>query len=198
MKWELKPDKYMSEHEVKGLLKSTEDKALADISKGRSTWVRVWMLIDLVCSSGLRVAEIANLRVRDINLKGREPFINVVDGKCHKQRLVYIPNKLVKHIKEYVKRYDLEPEDYLLTSSHGKAFSRSGLQKHFKTACRVAGLPGHYSIHSARHTYATMLYSQTRDLRLIQRLLGHSSIVTTSVYADCTKGSILQAVNDTF
>jgi site-specific recombinase XerD len=186
----------MSENEVRKLRKATEDKAIADMVKGRTTWVRIWMLIDLATKSGLRVAEIANLTVNDLSL-GKEPCIHVV-GKGNKKRIVYIDSKLKKHLKEYIKSHDMKNEDHLLKSSHGKPFTTRALQKHFKSALKVSGLSESYSIHSARHSYATVLYAQTKDLRLIQKQLGHSSVTTTSVYADCTKENIMQAVNDAF
>ena len=196
MKWNLTPDKFMSESEVKRLLKVSEDKMLADKMKGRCSWIRIHMLISLACKSGLRVAEIANIRIKDMNLS-KEPYLSVI-GKGNKHRVVYISNDLKKQIKEHIKAFDLKGDDFLLTSSHGKAYSRRGLQKHFKNVCRLAGLPMHYSIHSCRHSYATKLYQSSKDLRLVQKQLGHSSVNTTCVYADCSRETILDAVNGVF
>jgi len=196
MKWELQPNKFMSESEVKKLRKVTEDKNLADLAKGRKTWVRIWMLIDLATKTGLRVAEIASLKISDLSL-GKEPYLHVT-GKGNKKRIVYIDKGLRKHLKEYIKSQGLNEQDYLLISSHRKPFSIRALQKHFKSAIKTANLSEHFSIHSARHSYATHLYAKTKDLRLIQKQLGHSSVTTTSVYSDCTKEDILDAVNEAF
>jgi len=196
MKWQLQADKFMSESEVKRLLKTSEDKALLDKLKGRTTWIRIHMLVSLACKTGLRVAEMSNIRISDLDL-GKEPCISVI-GKGGKHRVVYISNALRKQIKDYIRSFDLEQDDFLLTSSHGKRFSRRALQKHFKNVCKLAGLPEHYSIHSCRHSYATQLYRSTKDLRLIQRQLGHSSVQTTCVYADCSRETILEGVNNAF
>jgi site-specific recombinase XerD len=196
MKWELKNDKYMTKDEVRALRKGTEDRAAADLFKGRTTWPRIWMLIDLATCSGLRVAEIANLKVADITLK-RDAFLTVI-GKGKKKRDVQINSNLVKHIKKHIKREGLKEDDYLLTSSHGKGYGTRGLQLHFKTACKITGLPKYYSIHSARHTYGTMLYSSTKDLREVQQQLGHSKPSTTAIYASALKEDISKDVNKVF
>jgi|APSaa5957512622_1039677.scaffolds.fasta_scaffold75375_1 site-specific recombinase XerD len=196
MGWELGNDKYMAEDELKTLRKSTEDKSLADLAKGRTTWPRIWMLIDLATCSGLRVAEMASLKVKDISFKN--PPSMYVLGKGNKERDVGINNNLVKHIKTHIKQEELSDDDHLLTSSHGKPYTTRALQKHFKTAAKVAGLPAHYSIHSTRHTYGTLLYRNTRNLRQIQKQLGHAKPSTTAIYADVTKEDIAKDVNKVF
>lgn len=90
------------------------------------------------------------------------------------------------------------PEDFVLISSHGQKFSTRGLQYAFKVAIREAGLPNYYSIHACRHSYGTHLYQRTKDLRLVQKQLGHASITTTTVYADVTIEATVEAVNGLF
>jgi site-specific recombinase XerD len=106
----------------------------------------------------------------------------------------------MKHLSEYLKWKRLldEPkgdDDPLLMSSHGRAYSTRTLQYAFKVALKEAGLPKYYSIHACRHSYGTYLYQKTKDLRLVQKQLGHSSITTTTVYADVTVEETLEAVN---
>jgi len=196
MKWTLSPDKFMSDQETKKLLKVSESMCLADKAKERQTFVRVHMFISLAVKTGLRVAEIANIRISDICL-GREPCLHVL-GKGNKQRAVYISNSLKKQIKRYIRQNDLTENDYLLTSSHQKPFTTRALQKHFKNVARLAGLPSHYSIHSCRHSYGTQLYRSTKDLRLVQKMLGHSSPATTAIYSHVCREDFLTAVNETF
>jgi site-specific recombinase XerD len=80
-------------------------------------------------------------------------------------------------------------------SSHRKAYSTRTLQYAFKVSLKEARLPKYYSIHASRHSYGTYLYQKTKDLRLVQKQLGHSSITTTTVYADVTVEETLDAVN---
>jgi site-specific recombinase XerD len=198
-KWTLDRQKFLSEAEVKKLRRVVEDKALADLQKGRTTWPRFWMIVDLAVSAGLRVSEIAGLRVGNLYLNSREPRIQVT-GKGQKTRDVFISRELMKHLSQYLKwkRSLDEPlgdDDPLLMSSHGKAYSTRTLQYAFKRSIKEAGLPRYYSIHACRHSYGTYLYQKTKDLRLVQKQLGHSSITTTTVYADVTVEETLDAVN---
>jgi len=198
-KWTLDRQKFMSDVEVKKLRRVLEDKALADLQKGRTTWPRFWMAIDLAISAGLRVSEIAGLQVGNLFLNSREPRLQVT-GKGQKTRDVFISKGLMKHLSEYLKWKRLldEPkgdDDPLLMSSHGKAYSTRTLQYAFKVSLKEAGLPKYYSIHACRHSYGTYLYRKTKDLRLVQKQLGHSSITTTTVYADVTVEETLEAVN---
>jgi site-specific recombinase XerD len=197
--WTLDRQKFLSEIEVKKLRRILEDKALADLSKGRTTWPRFWMAIDLAISAGLRVSEIAGLKVGNLFLNSRVPRLQVT-GKGQKTRDVFISKELMKHLSEYLKWKRLldepkENDDPLLMSSHGKAYSTRTLQYAFKVSLKEAGLPKYYSIHACRHSYGTYLYQKTKDLRLVQKQLGHSSITTTTVYADVTVEETLEAVN---
>jgi site-specific recombinase XerD len=198
-KWTLDRQKFLSEVEVKKLRRVVEDKALADLQKGRTTWPRFWMVVDLAVSAGLRVSEIAGLKVGNLYLNSREPRLQVT-GKGQKTRDVFISRELMKHLSQYLKwkRSLDEPlgdDDPLLMSSHGKAYSTRTLQYTFKVSLKEARLPKYYSIHASRHAYGTHLYQKTKDLRLVQKQLGHSSITTTTVYADVTVEETLDAVN---
>jgi site-specific recombinase XerD len=201
-KWTLDRQKFLSESEVKKLRRVIEDKALADLQKGRTTWPRFWMTIDLAVSAGLRVSEIANLRVDNLYLNSKEPRLRVT-GKGNRTRDVFISRDLMKHLSNFLewKRTMNEPIDedaFLLISSHGKSYSTRALQYAFKTSIKESGLPSYYSIHSLRHSYGTYLYQKTKDLRLVQKQLGHSSIATTTIYSDVTMEETLEAVNGLF
>jgi len=106
----------------------------------------------------------------------------------------------MKHLSEYLKWKRLlnEPtgdDDPLLMSSHRKPYSTRTLQYAFKRSIKEAGLPSTYSIHACRHSYGTYLYQKTKNLRLVQKQLGHSSITTTTVYTDVPMEETIDAVN---
>ena len=84
--WVLEREKYMNESEVRKVRKYLEDKALADLAKGRTRNVRVWAVIDFALGTGARVAEISNVRIKDLDLQKKEPKI-LIHGKGGKQRL---------------------------------------------------------------------------------------------------------------
>lgn len=172
------------------LLKTCKDKADLDLIYGRETWIKRYMLVDLALFTGLRVAEIANLTIGDINLKANDQYLIVRKGKRGKKRDVYLDKELVKHLKTFItwkkKTMGEEVENFspLFTGRDGKHCAVITLMKSFKRAIEESNLPLHFSIHSARHTYATFLLHTTNNLRYVQKQLGHSNISMTALYAD--------------
>jgi site-specific recombinase XerD len=200
-KWDVTPKKYLTQSEQAQLVKRTEDRAIIDLARGRKTWVRVWMLVDFALFTGLRVSELANIRIDDLKLSGSERTLLVRQGKGSKSRLVFIDINLSRHIKTFIQwkktaGESTVPEAYLLTpSKQARRYTRHGIGKQFILARDNAKLPGRYSIHSLRHTYATYLLKQTGDLRLVQQQLGHASPSVTAVYAKALPETIAKAVN---
>jgi site-specific recombinase XerD len=199
-KWELTRDKYMSLDEVRRLRRTSEDRALADLAKGRTSAVRAWAVVDLALSTGLRVSEIAEIKTSDLTLNGPEPQLAVRNGKGGKPRTVTLPQDLKRHLREFLAwkkrlKEPTRPEDYLFVSERGKKFTTRGLQLLFKRAAEKAGLPPHFSIHACRHSYGTYLYQKTKDLRLVQDQLGHSTPVVTQVYSHITPEERVRSVN---
>ena len=200
--WSLDRTKYMTAVEVTELRRIIEDLANEDLEHGRTTWPRFWMALDLALGAGLRVSEIAGLRIGNLYFNQREPRLRVT-GKGKKVRDVFISNTLMNHLTEYLswKRLMEEPMDpqaRVLVSSHRKPYSVRTLQYAFKVCTRKAGLPSYYSIHACRHSYGTILYRNTKNLRLVQKQLGHSSITTSTVYADVSVEETMVAVNGLF
>ena len=187
--YEISRAKFFDTDERKTILTVSEDKANADLAKGRTTWPTRWMLVHLAFYSGLRVSEIAALTINDCKLQKTDPYIEVRNGKRNKSRDVYIDRVLAKHIKEYIKlkkTWDqpTEPDAPLFAGRGGKHVTTNNLSLSFKKAVKAAGLRDELSIHSARHTYATNLLEKTGNLRYTQKQLGHSHINMTSLYAD--------------
>jgi len=165
-KWTLDRTKYMTAPEVTELRRTIESKAQGDLERGRTTWPRFWMALDLALGAGLRVSEIAGLRIGNLYLNNGESRMRVL-GKGQKVRDVFISNGLTKHLSDYLlwKRLmaePMDPEAVVLVSSHRKPYSTRTLQYAFKVCLRVAGLPAYYSIHACRHSYGTLLYRSCR------------------------------------
>lgn len=201
-RWTIDRQKFLSQTEIRKLRRTLEDKSIADLQKGRTTWPRFWIAIDLALSAGLRVSEIAGLKIENIYLNNHEPRLRVT-GKGNRTRDVFISKDLMKHISEYLEwkkviGESVEPEIHLLLSSHNKPYSTRTLQYAFKKALKLADLPPYYSIHACRHSYGTYLYQKAKNLRMVQKQLGHSSITTTTVYADVSVQETLGAVNDLY
>lgn len=161
-----------------------------DMKDSRKTWVTRYMVVHLAVNSGLRVSEIAALKVSDLHLNGKENYLTVRRGKCGKRRDVYLDSELTNHLQEYLslkKRLWNEPTDTdapFFTGNGGKHYTTTALHISYKKAIEKAGLSRNYSIHSARHTYATLLLAKTGNIRFVQKQLGHASIAMTSLYAD--------------
>ena len=110
VRWELKREKYLTRDEVLKLRRTCEDRATADLAKGRIAGVRAWAVIDFASQTGLRVAELANVRIQDLELGGRQPCVWVVGGKGRKgtngkgpeREPVSLSRQLVKHLREHL------------------------------------------------------------------------------------------------
>lgn len=195
---ELTPDKFLSKDEVSRLLSTVEEKAIVDKAKGRKVWPKIEMMIRLALGTGMRVSELTNVKIKDVNLS-REPSVHVTDGKGGGSRNILISNDLKKRLKKFITAKGLHDDDYLL-NVNGRQYSTMGLQQQFKRAIGEAGVTTgdpeeEYSIHCLRHTFGTYLYEKEKDLRLVQRQLGHASITTTQIYAGVSKERTYEAVN---
>ena len=198
--WILTQEKFLKEEEVKRLRSFMEEKAIVAITKRQKKPVRDWALIDIALSAGLRASEIGNLKIKDIHVGKGENAIFVFEGKGKKSRLIKIGEKLKRHLKDFIlwKKSVYEPttpESYLFKSERNSKMQLSAIQKCFKTWAKQAGLKSRYSIHSLRHTYGTMMYRMSKDLRMVQKQLGHSSCRITEVYADVLSEDTERVVN---
>jgi site-specific recombinase XerD len=184
-------DKYLDRDQRDKLMATCKAESERDTWGGRKTWVTRYMVIHLSLYSGLRVSEIANLTIKDLHLCNiKDPYVFVKNGKGGRNRDVFIDRELVNHLKDYLDikkkgwHESTEPEAPLFVGHGGEAISAQALAHTFKQALKKAGLPDHYSIHSARHTFATYLLHTSQNLRYVQQRLGHSSLNMTSLYAD--------------
>jgi site-specific recombinase XerD len=137
----------------------------------------------LMLRCGLRVEEVANLRLQDLDLAQRR--ILVCQGKGNKDRVVYISPDAKRMLRSYLesRSSSTEKEIFLVNKGtcRGKPISVRGIQKRMEYYARKAGLA--ISCHHLRHTMATQLLNADADLVTIQDLLGHSRIKTTQRYA---------------
>ena len=180
---------YMDRDEVSRLRTVTEAWAITDLQAGRKTGVLVWAVVDTALQTGLRVSEIASLRYGDLDLcRGAIRVWRRKRRKPLRETLAISP-QLVKHLRDFVEWKKLvgQPtgtEDALFVGRRG-ALTVFGLQKIWKSAVRRAGLRKELSVHCARHTVAVHLLRKTRNLRQVQKQLGHADpAITANMYAD--------------
>jgi len=194
--WIITPDKYLATHEVIKLKRTCLELELVSRSRGNQILVRDTNLIILALGTGLRVSELSNLKIHHLYIGKGQSSIIVKNGKGNKDRIITISAKLKSRIKEYLE-YRKWTSSYLFASKRSNQMSRSAIQKVFKKIAAKAGLPPHHSIHSLRHTYATMLYkSSGYNLRMVQKQLGHANINTTTVYSDVMSDDLEKAVDN--
>ena len=192
--WIVSPEKFLTPDEVRTLRKALADAAALARVKGNQAPVRDQLIIELALGTGLRVSEMASLKVEDLFLKKGQNSLHVRNGKGGKDRLVQFSVALKTLILDYL-NYRKSPSPYLFASERGNQITASGIQQLFKKWVKKAGLPKQYSIHSLRHTYATRLYKAScYNLRLVQKQLGHSSVSTTQVYADTSSEDVDEAL----
>lgn len=140
-------------------------------------------ILEVLYSCGLRVSEAAGLRISHVHLD--EGFVDVI-GKGDKQRLVPMGEVAANAIRAYLEDRP-EPasrawDDYLFLSRFGKPLSRVSLFNLVKEQAMAAGIQKEISPHTFRHSFATHLIENGADLRTVQEMLGHESILTTEIY----------------
>ena len=141
-------------------------------------------MLEVLYSCGLRVSELVNLKISDIFPD--EQFIRVF-GKGSKQRLVPIGEPALKAIRLYREIRDAGPvqkaaEDILFLNRRGGKLSRVAVFNVVKEQATLAGIKKEISPHTFRHSFATHLVENGADLRVVQEMLGHESILTTEIY----------------
>jgi len=183
--------RYMDTDEVHRLRKVTEAFAIADKARGRLRGVLAWGLVDTVLSTGLRVSELARLRVGDIDFK--RGALRVVRSKKRrpKAETLAVGAELLAHLREFLIWKDAP----LFWGKRG-GLGVLGLQRLWKRAIHEAGLPSELSIHAGRHTLAVHLLRRTRNLRQVQKQLGHATpTITANLYADVSFADMQGGLN---
>jgi integrase/recombinase XerD len=137
-------------------------------------------------AGGLRVSEIVNLKIKDIDSK--RMMIHIHGAKGKKDRMVPLSRKLLETLREYYLQY--KPTEYIFEGQFGNHYSARSAQQIMQEAKQAAGITKKGSVHILRHSYATHLMEGGTDIRIIQELLGHNSIKTTMLYTHVSKKDI--------
>ena len=154
-----------------------------DLSTGQGH--RNKAIIETLYACGLRVSELINLKIS--NYFPDIEFIKVI-GKNNKERIIPIGSEAIKNIDIYIKNYRNKikiqkgNEDYIFLNRRGKKLSRIMIYHIIKELSKLAGIKKNISPHTFRHSFATHLVEGGADLRAVQEMLGHESILTTEIY----------------
>ncbi|MCP3927852.1 MAG: site-specific tyrosine recombinase XerD [Bacteroidetes bacterium] len=143
-------------------------------------------MLETLYASGLRVSELINLRLSNLFLD--IGFLKVI-GKNNKERIVPIGEDAIKHIRLYIQgvrrlqnNIQSEYENFLFLNRRGKKLTRVMVFTIVKEAAKAVGIPKKVSPHTFRHSFATHLIEGGADLKAVQDMLGHESIITTEIY----------------
>lgn len=144
------------------------------------------LIIALAYGAGLRVSEVAQLSVRDIDFD--RVCLHIKQGKGARDRLTILPESLFQALRQWVA--GKQPQDPVFDSLRGGRLTTETLQKIVKQAMQRAGVHKQATFHSLRHSFATHLLEQGTDIRYVQALMGHKNIRTTQVYTQVTSPAL--------
>ena len=170
---EQKLPKVMSRQEVASLLQATDN-------------LKHRCLLQLLYAGGLRIGEVINLKITDVQ-SGRNLLL-IRGGKGKKDRTTLLSQKPLLSLRQYYKAY--KPKDWLFEGQSGGQYTIDSIRNVFHACRQKANIKGPFTPHSLRHSFATHLLEQGTDLRYIQTLLGHGSSKTTEIYTHVTSHAI--------
>ncbi len=145
-------------------------------------------------SAGLRVSEIAALKIKDIDSGRMQIFVEQAKGK--KDRYVTLSPVLLDILRAYIKKYKPKPKFYLFESEQtGQGYPSRTIQRIFQLAKAKSGISKNVGIHSLRHSFATHLLEKGTDIRYIKDILGHFDIKTTERYLHVSKKALVNIIS---
>ena len=171
---------------------------LLDIKLTDSFSYRNKAMLELMYSSGLRVSELVNVKIHDVDTSN---CIIRIMGKGKKERIVPLGDYAIRYIDIYLREHrnnltKKELNEYLFLNNHGKKMTRQGFFKILKQLAKEKNIKTDFSPHTLRHSFATHLLNGGADLRSIQEMLGHESISTTQIYTHVSKEKIKENYNN--
>lgn len=166
------------------VLSQDEVKSIFDVT----TNLKHKAILMTIYAGGLRVSEAANLKISDIDNKNMQIFINKSKGK--KDRYTILSETNLNILRKYWRKY--QPENFLFPGKKNEeAISVRTIQKIFEKSKEKSGLKKAASVHTLRHSFATHLLEAGTDIIYIQRLMGHASINTTTIYLHLRRVDLL-------
>lgn len=184
-KLEKKLPNYLNYTEMEELLESIDIKTDEGLKRR--------LLIEMFYSTGCRVSEIINIKVKDIDFKDKK--IRIM-GKGSKERIVYYGDYAKKYLDKYLSK-GLD-KDYLFINKHGDKYTVEEIELIVKDIMKHLSIKTHVTPHTLRHTFATHLLNNGADIRSVQELLGHSNLSTTGIYTHVSSDRLKEVYFKTF
>lgn len=172
------------------------DKIFSVCNSNNPTEERDTLIIELLYATGIRVSELVNIKIKDIN---REEKLIKVLGKGNKERMVIYNNHTKKALDIYLKDgynyFNKKSSEYLILNKNGNKLSERYIREIINKKVSQASLDIKISPHTLRHTFATDILENGADLMTVKELLGHESLNTTSIYTHITNEQIKKTYN---
>lgn len=153
-------------------------------------------MLELMYSTGIRISELINIKTHDLNINN---CTLKVMGKGSKERIIPVGDIALKYLKIYIDNYRTyfirKNTDYLFLNSRGTIMTRQAFFKIVKKIAQEKNIKTEFSPHTLRHSFATHMLENGADLRIIQELLGHSSLSTTQIYTNVSNKFIEENYN---
>jgi integrase/recombinase XerD len=157
-----------------------------------ATGLRNLCMLRLMLDTGLRVGEVLALQVRDLEWMAGK--LTVRQGKGAKDRVVWVGEELLELLRQWREKKPISANGLLFTTLKGDELDTRYVRAMVKRLGLKAGIEKDLHPHLLRHTMATDLLRATKNLRLVQKALGHSNITTTTIYAHIVDGELEEAM----
>jgi len=196
------PSEFLELPKIKKSLPNTlskeEVERLLDINLTNNYSYRNKAMLELMYATGLRVSELVNLKINDIDFENC--FVRTL-GKGSKERIIPINDYSIYYIKQYILEYRPQMmkkhyHDYIFINNHGLPMTRQGFFKIIKALADQKQIKKQISPHTLRHSFATHLLDYGADLRSIQEMLGHSNLSTTQIYTHISSEHLKESYNN--
>ncbi len=190
-KQEKRLPKFLDEQQVQKLLETPDVNTLLG--------ARDRAMLETMYSTGVRVSELVDLNLEDIDFVGEALHIR---GKGKKERITPIAPTALAWIKRYMEIRRADPraaafdQQSVFVNKHGQRLSTRSVRRKLDKYLTIAGLDAAISPHTLRHSFATHLLNRGADLRSVQELLGHQSLSTTQIYTHVTTSKLKEAYDD--
>ena len=157
--------------------------------------IRDRLIIEMLYATGVRVSELVNIKINDIDFNNRRI---IVLGKGNKERIVYYGEYSEEVLKEYLKTHERKNHNYLFVNSKGGKLTDRGVRYIIDNIMSKLSVKVHVTPHVLRHTFATDMLNNGCDIRVVQELLGHSSLKATEIYTHVTNEHLKKVYYECF
>ena len=156
-------------------------------------YIRNNTIIILFLQTGMRLSELKNIKVKDIDFENKTIKITC---KGNKEKIVYLNAVAIDSIRKYLSIRNYDEDEYLFVNKNNNVLSRKSIESICKKAFELANLTEYnYTTHTLRHTAATYIYKATKDILVVKSILGHENLNSTEIYTHIIDDEIKDAFN---